>query len=179
MDDKQTVTSETSETKQLFDELVKRAEEGEEDGPEAALELLEFVLTDLNLVIGRSQALLWIFKALEQIVAGVSPARALCLERLDSKGGAPQKFNRYKIMSIDLLLRDHAKLSNTEAADIILTYFEMDPSTLRKYRKEFDSRFNKESEPLLEQSSREVLKVIAGDYIEKMEIADLLSKQTY
>lgn len=176
MDNEQTVTSETSPTKELFDELVKRAEEGEEDGPEAALELLEFALTDLNLVIGRSQALMWLFKQLEQIVNGVKPDRALCLEG-DGKGGPKRKYNPYKIISVDLLLRDHANLSNTEAADIILTYFEMDPSTLRKYRNEFDSRFNKKSKPLLEQSSREVLKIVAGDYLEKMEIAHLLKRQ--
>jgi len=87
------------------------------------------------------------------------------------------KFKSVRIMSVYILLRYHAKLSDKKASDIILTYFiDMDASTLNRYRKQFVSKYNKKSKSLLEQSSPRALRAIAGDYIEKMRIADLLKE---
>jgi len=156
-------------TQELFKRLVVEAEKGDKEGVDAAEEILQFAITDLQQV--ETPALAWLRAKLTQIAGGVEPHRALCLE-LKNKGGRPAKYEPEKIMAIDILLRDHAKLDAKAAAEEIEDRYELDSRTLRELRKQYDGRFSENQELLLAGLSRRQLIATAGELL--VAIDDLL-----
>ena len=160
-------------TAQFLAECAIRAEEGGKEGVDAALELLRSAISELEPL--ETPALTWLRDKLHQIVFdGIHAERALCLES-DKKIGRPPKCDRYQLIAVDILLRDYANFSQKEAAEIIEDRFDINPRTLRDYRTELDSRFNKDLVGGMEKSSHRILISSAGDYL--LEISDLLGEE--
>ncbi len=162
--------------------IKQQAEKGGDEGIAAGYELVSAAFKDLEEV--DTPAINWLSEKLLQIASGVNADRALCIKREENKGGRPKNPDQEKYIAIDLLLRNYAKLSPSLAAKEIQTRFELDPRTLRDYRKKYciqtgdTSRTGMEhlSVVLLTQAPKEILVQYAGDYYTK--IADLFEKSS-
>ena len=101
------------------------------------LELIRSAISELEPV--KTPALTWLREKLHQIVFdGIHAERALCLET-DKRVGRPPKCNPEQLIAADILLRDYARLSPKEAAEVIEDRFDINSRTLRDYRRDLDS----------------------------------------
>jgi hypothetical protein len=138
-------------------QLIARAQRGD---AEAGCEILREIALAID--AGGFDPILFPFHAecLWLFMQGAPLDKALCVKGED-QGGRPRKYDELELAAVDILLRDHAKLSVEDANAWIGERIGTDRTTVQRVRKNHDARYNPEAQQkhqqLMEAADRELL----------------------
>lgn len=140
-------------------QLIERARQGD---AEAGLEALVSAAFAIDAKRFDSLLLPYLADCILQFREGIPLDRALGVE--DRKpGGRPTKYDACELAAVDILLRDHGGLSPENAVAWIAEQIGAERSTIQKYRRQFDSRYNRETKGgLMDAWDRDLLLDQAG-----------------